>query len=142
MSELRQIDFRANCLKLADYLEHVKPNDYNHSEPESKCGSPCCSFGHAKLAGIVPIEACFFESDEYFGLGSYREIFAGSAFLDEFGMQAWADRVTPGMAANRLREFADAAFPAEPLRVLPSGSEICRTIIAKPFNEKETAHAA
>lgn len=123
------MELRQAILSAAKTLENPRLWDWERcSIPE--CGSPGCAIGWIlHHAGYSPRES----------FAGFPDL-AGCSEMDFYRRMGDIDLHWKNNVSKCLRLYADKYHPAEPLKVLPSGSEICRLIIAKPF--KETADAA
>lgn len=137
MSELRQLDVRSAILKAADWIEK-NPSKYSFQSTRiPECGSPGCMIGFIGM--FAGCKGNVFDVSPAL-LGKTHNKFVTEIFAirsENGGGQVTTDA---SVAAACLRLYADRFHPAQPSKL--SGSEVCREIMSRPLNEKETANAA
>lgn len=131
------MELRQAILAAADWIEKY-PQTYVYKltrvPPKGGCG---CMLGHTGVFLGIDAGESISKVEEMLGINPND--LSGPYYLrmaDLMGShpEHWNWR----MAVDGLRAYANHYYPAEPSK--PTGSEICLAIMARPFDEKESAH--
>lgn len=127
-------DIRTAILKAADWIEK-NPEQFAFTAirvPE--CGTPGCALGWISHFYGVKARSYDYGRDVFEPLGiSYDTDFYRR--VDSLVASGWTRN--PSLCAQGMRLYADKYHPA--LKELPSGAEVCRELIRKPFRESVEA---
>lgn len=127
------MNIREAILAAADWIQN-NPDDFNFKSVEvPSCGTPGCAIGWIDaFSGVRPgtVIACK-DSPIKSTWKFYMDMDSAS------GDTNW--QRSAQSTAKALRCYADKLYPAEPFKELPSGAEVCRAIVLKPFRERVEA---
>jgi hypothetical protein len=131
------MNIRDAILKAADWIEgHPRHFSFGFIKVPD-CGSPGCAIGWIDHFLNIPAGALInggcdpwvYENRSTLGVCDEKFYIR----MDKTGIINW--RAYAKECAEALRLYADKYHPAEPSKELPSGADVCRAIISKPFRE-------